>query len=135
MIGCKFAKGKGGLYYRMMNVPTSSTARYQSPRRKAPKVSNHVMCHIRFISQIEAEGDAPTVARCVALEYDTENLDGREQPRDGRVLATWIEGKHRPYQRWVRDTVDEQRQRLLTAGTITETYKERFRRLARAEKL
>ena len=92
------------------------------------------MCHIRFISEIEAEGDAPTVARCVALEYDTENLDGREQPRDGRVLAQWHKGSGKTYQRWVMDIVDTQRLRLLIEGTITETYKERFRRLARADK-
>ena len=133
MIGYKFEKGRGGLYYGMMDAPTSSIARYQSPRRKAPPVSNHVMCHIRFISEIEAEGDAPTVARCVALEYDTENLDGREQPRDGRVLAQWHQGSGRTYQQWVRSVVDAQRERLLIEGTITETYKERFRRLARAE--
>ena len=92
------------------------------------------MCYIRFIYDLEAEGGGPASARCVALQYDTENLDGREQPRAGKVLAQWIEGKQRSYQRWVRDTVDEQRQRLLTAGTITETYKERFRRIGRADK-
>jgi len=93
------------------------------------------MCYIRFIYDLEDEGGGPAAARCVALQYDTENLDGREQPRDGRVLAQWIKGKDRSYQRWVRDIVDTQRQRLLIAGTITETDNERYRRLARAEKL
>ena len=117
----------------MMDAVTSSIARYQSPRRKAPKVSNHVMCYIRFTSEVEIEGGPPVVAICVALEYDTDNLDGREQPRDGRVLAQWHRGSGRTYQQWVMDIVDAQRLRLLIEGTITETYKERFRRLARAE--
>ena len=133
MIGYKFEKGSGALYYGMMDAPTSSIARYQSPRRKAPKVSNHVMCHIRFSSEMEIEGGPPVVARCEALEYDTDNLDGRELPRAGRVLAQWHQGCGRTYQQWVRAVVDAQRERLLIEGTITETYKERYRRLARAE--
>ena len=122
------------VYYSLMDVPTSSMARYQSPRRKAPPVSNHVMCYIRFICEVEAEGGPPITARCVALEYDTENLDGREQPRDGRILAQWRKGIGKTYRQFVGDTVDKQRLRLIVDGTITETYKERYRRLARAEK-
>ena len=90
------------------------------------------MCYIGFFPWVEVEGGAPTTARCMALHYDTENLDGRERPRIGRVLARWDADQGSTYRRWVMDTVDEQRQRLLLEGTITETYKERFGRLARA---
>lgn len=114
--------------------------RYTVPSRKADPVSNHVMCHIRFDYEIEREGDWPVSAKCIKLLYDTVNLDGREHGRDGRTLGLWKReggggpnGEDLSYQQWVKQTVSEQRMRLLLAGTITETNDERFRRLMRAD--
>ena len=61
--------------------------RYRAPTRRAPAVSNHVMCYIKFIPRISIEGGAVTSAKCVEQLYIGDNLDGREIPVDGKVLA------------------------------------------------
>ena len=124
-------KGRGGYIYCMKHSRTTTMERYRADSRRAPKVSNHVMCHMKFVPFVKVEGGGAVSARCIEQTYLDDNLDGRAIPIDGRQLGRWDEMSGCTYQTWVRMTVEKHRTKLVRKGVITETDTERYSRLRR----